>query len=101
MNRQEIIKELKDVRLISLGIVVIAYILTFGFMMIFASIGLAESEKQAPHAFDNHKFLNYKTFDSLMRITPILGFVILIVIILLFATITPVNKQPNSREVKS
>ena len=81
-----------NIRLIILGIAVMMYVITFGFLFIFAAVGLNEAEKQQPHAFDGHKFMNYNTFNFLIKVMPIIGMVIMITFVLIVASI-PNNKK--------
>ena len=85
-------KSFKDIWLIPVGIIITAYVFTFGFLFMFASIGLHEAEKQSPHAFDGHKYVNYNFFDSFMKIAPIIGIIILIAFVVLIAMF-PINNQ--------
>lgn len=92
-----ILKPLRSLWMVWLGLYIIAVLVVSGVSMLFAPIGLNEAEKQAPHAFDN-SFLNYKIFDYMIIATPVLLLSTIIVIVLLVATYPQTQSQDGKLE---
>ena len=94
-----LLKPLRRLWMVWLGLYIITMLIVTGISMLFAPIGLNEAEKQAPHAFDN-SFLNYKIFDSMIIVTPVLLISTIIIIVLLVATYPQTKSQSGKLEDK-
>ena len=76
-----------------LGIWAVAFILTVSIGVIFGVVGIAEMQKQNPHAFDK-SFLSYDTLYLLCTMSPVVMLSTLIFVVFLIASWP--SKKPNN-----